>query len=89
MPDHWQGLIELGDGESLPGLMRALKGKASRRLRLQWPGLGPIWEKSFHDRALRRWADAAAAARYIVLNPLRAGLVHRIGDYPFWNAVWI
>ena len=28
-------------------------------------------------------------ARYIVANPLRAGLVTKIGDYPFWNAVWL
>lgn len=25
----------------------------------------------------------------IVANPLRAGLVDRIADYPFWNAVWM
>ena len=89
MPDHWHGLIEFGEGESLPDLMRAFKENVSRRLHLQWPALGSVWAKSFHDRALRRREDASAAARYIVLNPLRAGLVHRVGDYPFWNAVWI
>ncbi len=25
----------------------------------------------------------------VVANPLRAGLVNKIGDYPFWNAVWM
>jgi REP element-mobilizing transposase RayT len=89
MPDHWHGLIELGEGESLPALMRAFKGNVSRRIHLHWPALGPVWAKSFHDRALRCQEDASTAARYIVLNPRRAGLVHRIGDYPFWNAVWI
>ena len=28
-------------------------------------------------------------ARYIVANPLRAGLVERVGDYPYWDAVWL
>jgi hypothetical protein len=28
-------------------------------------------------------------ARYIVYNPVRAGLVSRIGDYPHWDAVWV
>jgi len=28
-------------------------------------------------------------ARYIVANPLRAGLVERIGDYPLWDATWL
>ena len=26
---------------------------------------------------------------YIVANPLRAGIVKHIGDYPLWDAVWI
>jgi hypothetical protein len=28
-------------------------------------------------------------ARYIVANPLRAGLVEHLGDYPHWDAVWL
>jgi REP element-mobilizing transposase RayT len=89
MPDHWHGLVELGEDESLPDLMRAFKANVSRRLRVHWPELGPVWGKSFHDRALRHEEDAIALARYIVLNPVRAGLVCKIGDYPFWNAVWL
>ena len=89
MPDHWHGLIELGDGERLSDLMRIFKANVSRRLRPQWPELGPVWEKSFHDRALRQDEEAIAVARYLVLNPVRAGLVTRVGDYPFWNASWL
>jgi hypothetical protein len=29
------------------------------------------------------------AARYIVANPLRAGLTRRLGDYPLWDAIWL
>jgi putative transposase len=25
----------------------------------------------------------------VVANPLRAGLVERIGDYPLWDAIWV
>ncbi|MET0815806.1 MAG: transposase [Pseudoxanthomonas sp.] len=89
MPDHWHGLIELGEGESLSELMRRFKANVSRRLRSQSQGLGPVWAKSFHDRALRRDEDEVAVARYIVLNPVRAGLARRAGDHPFWNAVWL
>jgi len=28
-------------------------------------------------------------ALYIVANPLRAGLVERLGDCPHWDAVWL
>ncbi|MNR61582.1 hypothetical protein D3C85_1833710 [compost metagenome] len=50
---------------------------------------GPLWQHGFHDRAIRREEDLQAVARYIVANPLRAGLVERIGDYPLWDAVWL
>ena len=42
-----------------------------------------------YDHALRADEDVLAAARYIVANPLRAGLVGSIRDYPFWDAVWL
>ncbi|MGH8412134.1 MAG: REP-associated tyrosine transposase, partial [Pseudomonas sp.] len=38
---------------------------------------------------IRRDEDLPAVARYIVANPLRAGLVEKIGDYPLWDAVWL
>jgi putative transposase len=28
-------------------------------------------------------------ARYIVANPLRAGLVAKVGDYALWDACWL
>jgi hypothetical protein len=33
--------------------------------------------------------DLAQIARYVVLNPVRAGLVRRVGDYPHWDAAWL
>ncbi len=89
MPDHWHGLVELGDAETLSQLMRGFKANLSRRLRPGQPGMGPIWASSFHDHALRHEEDSMKVARYIVMNPVRAGLVRRVGDYPFWNAVWV
>jgi REP element-mobilizing transposase RayT len=47
-----------------------------------------IWQKGFHDRALRRDEDVRAVARYMVMNPVRAGIVTRIWDYPLWDALW-
>ncbi|MNN75503.1 hypothetical protein D3C81_1918110 [compost metagenome] len=50
---------------------------------------GKVWQSGYHDHALRRDEDLKAAARYLVANPLRAGLVKSVRDYPFWNAVWL
>ncbi|BAU72594.1 Transposase [Metapseudomonas furukawaii] len=50
---------------------------------------GRLWQKGFHDHALRSDEDVKTVARYVVANPLRAGLVERLADYPFWNAIWL
>jgi len=82
MPDHFHGLLALGEGTSLGAAMQRLKGRSSRSIG------GPLWQKGFHDHALRLEEDREALARYIVANPLRAGLVESIEDYPYWYCMW-
>ncbi|MGH8029913.1 MAG: REP-associated tyrosine transposase [Arenimonas sp.] len=89
MPDHWHGLVELGDGERLDAVIRRAKANSSRSLRRAEPSLGAVWCEGFQDRALRCEDNLVAAARYLVLNPFRAGLVRRIADYPWWGAIWV
>jgi len=47
-----------------------------------------MWQDGFHDHAIRKEEDLADIARYVVANPLRAGLVRRIGDYSLWDSIW-
>jgi REP element-mobilizing transposase RayT len=90
MPDHFHWMISLGDRFDLPRLMASLKGYTARCIKEQIDlGDDPLWQAGYHDHALRRDEDVQAAARYIVANPLRAGLVERLGDYPLWDAVWL
>ena len=89
MPDHWHGLVELGSGAALAKCVRQLKGASTRALRQRHPCLGDVWARGYHDRAIRRDEDLDAVARYLVMNPVRAGLVKRAGDYPYWDAVWL
>jgi len=49
----------------------------------------PVWQRGFHDHALRAEEDIVGVARYLVANPLRAGLCDKIGNYPYWNAQWL
>jgi REP element-mobilizing transposase RayT len=88
MPDHWHGLIELHDGD-LSRVVGRYKAMVSSSIKRSTGRKSPVWQKSFQDRALRKHDDVKAAARYIVANPLRAGLVTRVGDYPYWNATWL
>jgi len=82
MPDHLHWLLELRQ-ESLSRLVGRVKSITAKRIG------GRVWQDGFHDRALRKEEDLRAMARYVVANPLRAGLVERIGDYPHWDAVWL
>lgn len=88
MPDHWHGLIELG-GEELPLCIARLKAMSSRHLRLTSGLRGPVWAAGYHDRAIRETEHVLLAARYVVLNPVRARMVDRPGNYSFWDAVWL
>ena len=42
-----------------------------------------LWQPSFYDHVLRDGEAALSIARYIVENPVRAGLVESPVDYPF------
>jgi REP element-mobilizing transposase RayT len=88
MPDHFHWLIELGSG-SLGELMQKTKSLSTRAVNMSSGRKGSLWQPGYHDRALRRDEDLVKLARYIVANPLRAGLVGRLGDYPLWDAVWV
>jgi REP element-mobilizing transposase RayT len=88
MPDHIHWLIQLKN-ESLDKVIQAFKGVSAKRIN-QYLGLrGKCWQASYHDHAVRKEEDLPNIARYIVANPLRAGLVNKVGDYPLWDAIWI
>ncbi|MFT4247274.1 MAG: transposase [Pseudomonas sp.] len=89
MPDHWHGLLALGTDLPLPEAMKRAKGRAAREVNRARGRGGTVWMEGFHDRAVRREEDLRAIARYVVSNPLRAGLVRDIGQYPYWDAVWL
>ena len=88
MPDHFHWLVQLRTG-SLASVMRNVKARAAIYTNRHLGREGRVWQSGYHDRALRREEDLAAVARYIVCNPLRAGLVRQVGDYAFWDAVWL
>jgi putative transposase len=83
MPDHMHWLLQLEAETSLSSLVGAVKAVTAHGLG------GRIWQSGFHDHVLRQEDGLAKLARYIVANPLRAGLVQRIGDYPHWDAIWL
>lgn len=89
MPDHFHWLVQLNIGGDLSRCMQRTKSLAARALNSRIGSSGRIWQDGYHDHALRRDEDLAGVARYIVANPVRAGLVTSIRDYPLWDAIWV
>ena len=88
MPDHLHWLFELKT-ETLGRVVCRLKSRSTVVFNRHQGRHGRLWQAGFHDRALRQEEDLKAVARYIVANPLRAGLAENIGDYCLWDAAWL
>jgi len=81
MPDHLHFVGQLGKS-TLPGVMHTLKSYTARQLART--GIeSPIWQDGYHDHGLRDDEDYRVRLRYVLDNPVRAGLVRRVEDYPF------
>ncbi|MEN8109002.1 MAG: transposase [Pseudomonadota bacterium] len=89
MPDHLHWLMQLKTGSSLSNVLKALKGRSSRKLNIHLRRKGAAWQPAYHDHAVRKEEDLVELARYVVANPLRAGLVRTVRDYPLWDCVWL
>jgi REP element-mobilizing transposase RayT len=81
MPDHLHLVGQLRDG-TLAALMRVLKGFTANQLSAAGVET-PVWQAGYHDHGLRHNEDYRTRVRYVLQNPVRAGLVERVDDYPF------
>lgn len=70
-------------------LMRRIKSRSTLTINRRRQSKERVWQPGYHDRAVRVEDDVRKMARYIIANPLRAGLVERVGDYSLWDAVWL
>ncbi|MFN7782143.1 MAG: REP-associated tyrosine transposase [Lysobacterales bacterium] len=82
MPDHWHGLVVLTSDEPLSRVVQRFKALVSRQLPRPQGQTRRLWQRGFHDHALRNEASLVKVARYVVDNPVRAGLCARWSDWP-------
>ena len=81
MPDQAHLLLEGVDAASnLTALIKSSKQSSGQRFAAKMGQ--PLWEEGFHDHVLRPEEDPKRFARYIIENPVRAGLVKSPLDYP-------
>ncbi|WP_296253321.1 REP-associated tyrosine transposase [Pseudomonas sp. UBA4194] len=88
MPDHLHWLFRLNE-RSLGDAIGKIKARSSLAVNRHNGCTGRLWQKGFYDRAVRKEEDLKNIARYIIMNPVEAGLCERIGEYPFWDAAWL
>ncbi|MBJ6723487.1 REP-associated tyrosine transposase [Geomesophilobacter sediminis] len=97
MPNHLHWLLALSGDKGLSKVVQSVKGYSAYRLRSHNSDCSedttkeaePIWQQGFHDHAIRGEEHVVEAARYLVMNPVRAGIVSNIWQYPLWDAMWI
>jgi REP element-mobilizing transposase RayT len=80
MPDHVHLLGILGQRLSLSRAIGKFKADTHRYLRSH----GLEWQENYHDHRLRHENEYEPFARYIFLNPYRAGLIQLNDQWPSW-----
>jgi REP-associated tyrosine transposase len=85
MPDHFHalaaGLREDADFTQFAWLAKQRSGYHYKRVYES-----RLWQDSYFDRVLRSAEPEMTVIRYIVSNPIRAGLVQAPQEYPFWGS---
>jgi REP element-mobilizing transposase RayT len=87
MPDHLHFVAGLKQG-SLAQLMHSLKSYTAKKINVLLDRHGPLWQRHYHDHAVRQEEDLHEVVLYTLYNPVRAGLVNDFHDYPFWYCRW-
>ena len=79
MPDHLHVLVTVPASTDLRRLMMACKRFIARRTPVQW-------QRDYFEHRLRGTEHWDAKLEYLRQNPVRAGLVQRSEDWPyFWT----
>lgn len=82
MPDHIHWVLQLKK-TTLPYLMRRFKNWTGREINRQLQTKGrSVWARAYHDRCLVTSRQVTLAIRYVINNPVVAGLVDEAEKYP-------
>jgi putative transposase len=82
MPDHVHLLIE-GTHDRSDCRQFITRGKQYSGFYFAKEFGGQLWQRYGFERVLRDDESTLVVTRYILANPIRAGLVERVEDYPF------
>ena len=89
MPDHVHWLLQITGDSSLESVVRSAKTDSARSINTFYGRTGRVWQEGFHNHRVRRGDDLKYIARYLVSNPVRAGLAKSVREYAHWDAIWL
>jgi putative transposase len=82
MPEHLHLLCaSLSDSADLRRFVSDAKQKSGYRFARSVGGR--LWQRGFYDHVLRDEEQTLTVVRYILANPIRAGLARILGEHPF------
>ena len=88
MPDHMHLLVQLSEDELISKTMNRINSCTAIAVNKALKRHSPIWQGAYHDHAIRDEEQLHSATRYLISNPIRAGLVKNLADYPYWNITY-
>ena len=85
MPDHVHMLVE---GTSEDADLRSFATRAKQKSGFDFAARNQrrLWQKGYYERIVRDDEPTTELIRYIIANPVRAGLVIEPSGYPFWGS---
>ncbi len=85
MPDHVHAVFMLGEQQTLSKVLHSLKRYTAREINKHLSRRGALWQKGYTDWGIRAESRFNDTVRYCYTNPVRAGLVEKASDYPYWR----
>ena len=84
MGNHYHLLLETPE-KTLSKGMHLLNGVFTQRFNRRWKRVGHLFQGRFKSILVERESHLLELLRYVVLNPVRAGMVDRVEDWP-WSS---
>ena len=82
MPNHVHAVLSPAHGHGLENILHSWKSFTAKEANKLLGRTGAFWEREYFDRLIRNAAELERTVRYVVENPVKAGLKD-------WRWVWV
>jgi REP element-mobilizing transposase RayT len=83
MPNHVHVLFQLKSGFSLSSILHSWKGYSAHKANQLLNRTGEFWQREYFDRIVKSERQLEFTLRYILNNPVKAGLCKQFFQWPW------